>query len=618
MALTTEIYLCKNTKLSPGSEDTYYFATESARQAFFISKSPTGYHITAMSFIREERAIRVALGIESVDECDYLMFKNTAYGSKWYYAFITGVKYINDTCTEISFEIDPIQTWITSCTFGTQFIERETVADDTFGKHILEEGLNAGKLYPYSSTEINSSLHAKSYLCFVVKRAPVPLPYVYRGGGRGAHSGSTVTATTLWNLSAGSDMSVAEMPIAKSNANNILQSYLYMLIPASKADGVSLLVSDFLSFYTNNLVWVDEDNVKHPTLDPDDIVGCFSCPASVLDSSLATLAASHGTAPILLGAKNSFSGDGGTTFVNADYNSTRDGIFGATSGGVGTAVDVTINTAGDGSTMFNGYVPQNKKCLISPFVGVRVQDYNGAATDLFKPELFSANKMSVGNYTLFNSLTVSRFITVSGYDSENVNNNILELGDVPHYSFNTNTIDSWYAAEASYRQNRQITERFSDLTNVIMNKGGGSVLGSIVTGLSLSNKYGNEEMAFNKQVADISRMAPVSRGNNSGNLFLAYQDKDGAVAIKYCAHGDMVKAADNYFTKYGYKVNRKGAMSFTSRSRFNYLKTDGLNITAGNIPAKIRDELTAIFTRGIRFWHGDYLGDYSAANTIAS
>ena len=38
-----------------------------------------------------------------------MMFQNSAYGDKWFYAFITSVEYVNDVTSNISFEIDVMQ-----------------------------------------------------------------------------------------------------------------------------------------------------------------------------------------------------------------------------------------------------------------------------------------------------------------------------------------------------------------------------------------------------------------------------------------------------------------------------------------------------------------------------
>lgn len=60
------------------------------------------------------------------------MYQNENYSTKWFYAFIDNMKYINDSMTEISISTDVWQTWQFDLTFLESFVEREmcNVSDD--------------------------------------------------------------------------------------------------------------------------------------------------------------------------------------------------------------------------------------------------------------------------------------------------------------------------------------------------------------------------------------------------------------------------------------------------------------------------------------------------------
>lgn len=55
--------------------------------------------------------MRVEKKAEDLYDCNYLAFQNTSFGSKWFYAFITSVEYVNNITSEITFEIDVLQTY---------------------------------------------------------------------------------------------------------------------------------------------------------------------------------------------------------------------------------------------------------------------------------------------------------------------------------------------------------------------------------------------------------------------------------------------------------------------------------------------------------------------------
>ena len=78
----------------------------------------------------------------------------------------------------------------------------------------------------------------------------------------------------------------------------------------------------------------------------------------------------------------------------------------------------------------------------------------------------------------------------------------------------------------------------------------------------------------------------------------------------------MARVIDNYFTMYGYKVNRLKVPNIYGRENWNYVKTIGANIE-GDIPEEDINELKNIFNAGVTLWHNasTYL-DYTQSNSI--
>lgn len=82
---------------------------------------------------------------------NYLIIIDNSTNEK-YFCFINGVTWSSNlrSCT-IDFEIDIFSTYFHRLTFFESYVERETVNDDTFGKHILDEGLT---IHDYSVTDV--------------------------------------------------------------------------------------------------------------------------------------------------------------------------------------------------------------------------------------------------------------------------------------------------------------------------------------------------------------------------------------------------------------------------------------------------------------------------------
>ena len=74
---------------------------------------------------------------------------------------------------------------------------------------------------------------------------------------------------------------------------------------------------------------------------------------------------------------------------------------------------------------------------------------------------------------------------------------------------------------------------------------------------------------------------------------------------------DEAKRIDDFFSVYGYNVNRVKQPNITGRAYWNFVKTSGC-VIAGNMPASSKEAIAKIFDGGITFWHnGDNVGNYA-------
>lgn len=79
------------------------------------------------SYQRKDNVIRFPAHIDSLLQYNYVMYQNENYNSKWFYCFITDMRYLNDNCTEISIETDVYQTWCFDISIKESFVEREMI-----------------------------------------------------------------------------------------------------------------------------------------------------------------------------------------------------------------------------------------------------------------------------------------------------------------------------------------------------------------------------------------------------------------------------------------------------------------------------------------------------------
>lgn len=140
----TVIRLLKDCPLDTSYDHTIYFSDENSQINYF--QGLTKYIFTEQTYQRVQRGkTRVQRKAEELYDCNYMMFQNSSFGNKWFYAFITSVEYVNNITSEITFEIDVLQTWFFDYTLEQCFVEREHSITDNIGDNLVPENLELGE-----------------------------------------------------------------------------------------------------------------------------------------------------------------------------------------------------------------------------------------------------------------------------------------------------------------------------------------------------------------------------------------------------------------------------------------------------------------------------------------
>lgn len=175
MAKNISIVYLLNVPLEDDLKNTLYFANSSAQHTYFENNIGKSY--TNVSYQAEDRTFRCPDQLDTVRQYNYIMWQNTAYSNKWFYAFIKEAKYVSDGYTDIIFEVDPLQTFMFDITVMPSFVEREHTNDDTVGKNTLPENVELGE-YILNGTPTNNYLSPASsetnasWICFQVSDFP--------------------------------------------------------------------------------------------------------------------------------------------------------------------------------------------------------------------------------------------------------------------------------------------------------------------------------------------------------------------------------------------------------------------------------------------------------------
>lgn len=128
--------------LEDDMKNTLYFSSQTAQRNYFTNIMSRSF--INVSYQSETRTFRCPDKLDNVRQYNYMMWQNTAYSNKWFYAFITKAEYVSDGLTDITFEVDVLQTFMFDYDVQPSFIEREHTRDDTRGANLLPENLELG------------------------------------------------------------------------------------------------------------------------------------------------------------------------------------------------------------------------------------------------------------------------------------------------------------------------------------------------------------------------------------------------------------------------------------------------------------------------------------------
>ena len=590
MARDTTFSFYKGVNLSLNSIDTFYFASRSAQTTYFASK--LSFTVTNCSYQRADIGkVKIDKAYKYVYDCDYLSFKNTSYENKTFYAFITGVEYIDDNTTIVYYVIDNIQTWLLDCTIPACYIERQHSTTDNFGDNMLLDSIDCGE---YVTKEIMDNLSSDFVVIF-----------------------QATFNVGLW----ASDFATKDPPeIQLKNGiyDNASQWAVYANVSSNVA-GTGSALSCILTAIYNGL----------GSVTVDDFINIYMYPKAAI-----ALGSGSGDVYTVSGASS------GTTSLNSIYRVT--GAY-QSQDRAGQTIQLSQTLKVHPTTLDN-YTPKNKKCLQYPYAVLHVSNNDGSAIDL-KYEKFrkpSDNSIVDAQLRLTGCttgegkvrLTPEQYLGVAetalDYDTaidSSAFPTVSMVGDpyLIYLAQNKNRIENQYfqimtkgffsAVEGASSDSKKVASLYGSGGEDI---GTGNALQSGGLHTAFKQSAVNTMLqiqSLNSQFADMS-VAPATATGLSG-IGLAFQNGKKLFTVT-CKTVDRyhAKMIDDFYTMFGYPVRSIESPNLCARTKFTYIKTVGV-IVKGSVPELVKQDLENKLNNGLRFWAstGD-IGDFSVTNSV--
>lgn len=262
------------------------------------------------------------------------------------------------------------------------------------------------------------------------------------------------------------------------------------------------------------------------------------------------------------------------------------------------------------------YKPKNNKLLCYPYSFLQVSNNCGTIVNYHWEEF---NKMSGQTEIQFNVLgTIAPGCSIKAYpvDYKNILNNYdesISLGKLPIGSWISDVYTNWLTQNSV---NIGINTAGSVLGVIggigMMATGAGAIAGAGMIASSLLGVAGSLG-----QVYEHSLIPDQANGNtNAGDV--NYQFNLINLTFKRISiKNEYAQIIDEYFSMYGYKVNRVKIPNQNHRQAYWFTKTIDANIS-GNLPQNDLQKIINCYNKGITFWKkGAIFRNYTQSNNIA-
>lgn len=522
MAVVTpqsDLYLLK-CPLEMSNDNQLTFANATAQFNYFWNLPKGGFE--NFTYQRKDGVIRFPGRFDDVINYNYVMYRNDAWSSKWFYAFIDKVEYVSDGVVAITIKTDVWQTWQFDLSWKPMFVEREHVTDDVAGYHTVPEGLELGD-YVANGTAHEYLMTDRRIIAAISDLGPLT-----EGG---SPFPDNWTNTPIY----GGIPSGLTYVVLRYNSTIPKLTHIYD--QAGKADAINSI---------------------------------FVVPKAILQD-------------IDVEFKNESVEYGVVNLISAK-----------------TMATYSFNRPGS----INGYTPINKKLLTYPYSYFYVTNNSGSDVE-----------MRWENFTNATPAFTIKGVPQPGCSIKLYPNNYKGLdmfynegiigAKTPVCGWNSDTYTNWVTQNGI----NQSTQLGLGLAGAALATVANPALGA-AAGLS----YLQQSTQMLHQETRARMLPDQAHGNINGSDINWAVGKCGFTFYPMSIKAEYARIIDNYFSAFGYKINRIKVPNIHTRQNWNFIKTNGCYIE-GNVPQEDIAEIKKFFDDGITLWHNpSTFRDYSQAN----
>ena len=272
-------------------------------------------------------------------------------------------------------------------------------------------------------------------------------------------------------------------------------------------------------------------------------------------------------------------------------------------------------------TTLNGYTPKNKKLLCYPYNYLIASNNNGASFT-YAYEDFNGSNCTFKIYMAITPGCSIRMIP-TGYKNVSEGDEYgINMGKLPICSYPCDMYTNWLTQNSINIAGHQISSddinvglsSFNAVAGVVSSAMNKDVMGAVSGAVNGAGSVANALITQKQH----ELIPPQARGNlNAGDVVTA-SNKNTFHFYKMSIKQEYARILDDYFTRYGYKVNRLKTPNITGRTYFNYIQIGADEIVGtGTLSNTYMEIINNICRAGTTIWHNhSNMFNYNLDNSI--
>ena len=288
----------------------------------------------------------------------------------------------------------------------------------------------------------------------------------------------------------------------------------------------------------------------------------------------------------------------------------------------GMTQPVTYNVTINKTTTIDGYTPRNKKLLTGEY-NFLVLDNNNGTSNVLRYEDFSTSNCVFeveGVPTCGGSIKCvpKDYKGATRYQQEGI-----MAGKFPVCGWVNDNYTNWLTQQSVNTNQGRIGAVAGLLVGgALAATGVGATAGGMMIAGSVTTFAGGVIDQMREQIQHTPVPATASGNINGGDIVSSYS-MNKFYFIHMTIKAEYARQIDDFFDRFGYKINRLKQPNITGRTYWNYVQIAqgedvGFSTTQTQpVPPQSMETINNIFRQGVTIWHNhDNVGNFALTNSI--